>query len=351
VSSSGFSKSCGIAATSLVLVVAMPRTGSAQQLDSSAIAAARELGAAGVALYEKGEYAQASDRLERAYGIVRIPTFGLWSARALDKTGRLLEAGERYREVLRIPAKPNDPEVFRTAVREAQTENDALASRIPQLAIEVSGVAGGSASVSLDGRPLAAQLVGVPIPVNPGTRHIEARSGSQVAVRDVTLAEGKQERVVLELAPAAAAPLQAAPVAAMPPSQPPQATTPPPQPAPVLPPAEADSGGSSTPAWIALGIGGAGLVAGGIFGAMALSEQSKLKDACPGDVCGPSRHGDVDGYNAKRMISFIGLGVGVVGAAVGTVLLVTSSPNKAQARGPRIEPWIGIGTVGARGMF
>jgi hypothetical protein len=349
VSSPGFSKSVGIAATALTLIIASPSTGLAQQLDSSAIAAARELGAAGVALYEKGDYAQASDRLERAYGIVKIPTFGLWSARAFDKTGRLLEAGERYRDVLRIPIKPTDPEVFRAAARDAQTESEALAPRIPQLVIEVSGVPAGSANVTLDGRGLPAQLVGVPIPVNPGARHIEARSGNQVAVRDVTLAEGKQERVVLELAAAAPVPVQAAPVAATPPPQP---ADPPMQPAPAPPPAEADTGGSRTPAWIALGIGGAGLVAGGIFGALALSEQSKLKDSCPGDVCGPSHHGDVDGYNAKRIVSFIGLGIGAVGVGVGTVLMITSSsPKTEQGRAPGIEPWIGIGSVGARGRF
>jgi hypothetical protein len=352
VSSSGFSKSLGIAATALALVLATPSAGLAQQLDSSAIAAARELGAAGVALFEKGDYAQASDRLERAYGIVRIPTFGLWSARALDKTGRLLEAGERYRDVLRIPIKPTDPEVFRTAARDAQAENDALTSRIPQLVIEVSGVPAGSANVSIDGRALPAQLVGVPIPVNPGARHVEARSGGQVATRDITLAEGKQERVVLALSAAGEAPPQAAPVPMMQPQPSAQPVGPPIQPAPAPPPVEADTGKSPTAAWVALGIGGAGLVAGGIFGALALSEQSKLKDECPGDVCGPSRHGDVDGYNAKRMVAFIGLGVGVVGAAVGTVLLVTSSsPKKEQAQGPRIEPWIGIGSVGARGRF
>jgi len=105
------------------------------------------------------------------------------------------------------------------------------------------------------------------------------------------------------------------------------------------------------PAFIAFGVGGAGLVVGGIFGALALSAQSQLKQDCPGNVCGPSYHADVDAYNGKRVVSFVGLGVGVVGAALGTVLLLTSSSEGAPPKAARIEPWIGLGAVGAQGSF
>ena len=45
----------------------------------------------GNTLYEKGDYAPALDRLNRAYQVVRAPTLCLWLARALAKNGKLVE--------------------------------------------------------------------------------------------------------------------------------------------------------------------------------------------------------------------------------------------------------------------
>jgi hypothetical protein len=40
----------------------------------------------------------ASDKLVKAYHLLKVPSFGLWSARALEKRGLLLEALARYLE-------------------------------------------------------------------------------------------------------------------------------------------------------------------------------------------------------------------------------------------------------------
>ncbi|HEY4160327.1 MAG TPA: hypothetical protein VGM29_19580, partial [Polyangiaceae bacterium] len=57
----------------------------AQQADDVERSAARELGTAGVEAYQGGDFLTASDELERAYRVRRVPALGLWSARALAK--------------------------------------------------------------------------------------------------------------------------------------------------------------------------------------------------------------------------------------------------------------------------
>ena len=70
-----------------------------------------QLGYEGVAAYQKGDYVSARDKLERAYRVVRAPSLGLWSARALEKSGKLVEASERYLEVTRLEVKAGEAAV------------------------------------------------------------------------------------------------------------------------------------------------------------------------------------------------------------------------------------------------
>src|SRR5262245_36361776 len=74
----------------------------AQSVDQASLASARTLGYEGVERFQKGDYPGAVERLERAYEVVKVPSLGLWSARALVKVGRLVEASERYLEVTRL---------------------------------------------------------------------------------------------------------------------------------------------------------------------------------------------------------------------------------------------------------
>jgi uncharacterized protein HemY len=83
-----------------VLALAAPALG--QATDDATRSAARTLGYQGVDAYQAGDYAAAVVKLERAYAAVKVPTVGLWLARALAKTGRLVEASERYAEVMRL---------------------------------------------------------------------------------------------------------------------------------------------------------------------------------------------------------------------------------------------------------
>jgi hypothetical protein len=91
--------------------------------------AARDLGADGVEDYQAGKYGEASEKLGRAFEILRVPSLGLWSARALAKEGKLVEASERYLDVSRLDATKGDTAVQKQAQAEAASEREALQPR------------------------------------------------------------------------------------------------------------------------------------------------------------------------------------------------------------------------------
>jgi hypothetical protein len=320
----------------LVLAFCVLSTSPVLAQSASESEAARRLGQEGIERYQQGQYPDAVERLERAYRVAGVPTLGLWSARALEKSGRLVEASERYREVLRIALKPGDPEVFAQAQREAGSERDKLQPRIPRVTIEVQGAQPQEVSLTIDGATISNALIGVPVSVNPGTRTIEARARGRLVAQQVGVAEGESVPAVLDFA-------ETSPVAA---AEAPAEDTPPAE----AGPDHGDGGGSTqrTAGFAALGLGGAGLAFGVVTGVMAMSRQSDLEESCPGGQCEPAFHADVDSFNTMRTLSIVGFGVGVVGVGAGLALLLTAPAEQEMAH---VTPWVGLASAGVRGRF
>lgn len=310
-------------------------TAEAQAVDDATRAAARTLGYAGVEAYQAGDYATASDKLEKAYSVLQAPSLGLWSARALVKLGKLVEAAERYREVQRLEPKGGDAKVQKQAQIDAAAELEALSPKIPTLVVTVEGADAKEIEISIDGTKLAAALVGEARPLNPGRHVVEGVRGDERVTEEITLAEAEAQRIVLRFAPKAG--VQAAP-------------------APTF-----DAGSSVTPVktggskmrtlgFVALGVGGAGLVLGGVTGVMALGKKGDLEDNpwCDDELrCLGIARDDVDSYNSMRTISSIGFIAGGVLAATGVVLVLTAPKN----REPATALWVGPGSAGLRGAF
>jgi hypothetical protein len=76
--------------------------------------------------------------------------------------------------------------------------------------------------------------------------------------------------------------------------------------------------------YVAGGVGVAGLVVFGIFGAMERSTYSGLQSACPGNVCPPGKSSDVSTGKTQELVANVGLGVGIAGIAAGATLFVLS---------------------------
>ena len=315
------------------------------QTDETSKRTARQLGNEGIELYEQGSYDAAVDKLERAYAIYPATTLGLWAGRALVKVGRLVEASERFVAVGKTALDADAPEALREAQREAESEYEALQPRIPTLEIVLEGPDASAGEVQVDGKPIKAAMIGVPFGVNPGKRTVVATAGTRRATREITLREGAQERLVIDLG--------SAPPGSAPPPAPPPASGEAPPPAPAAGPdvtAERGGDGQRTMAWVALGVGGAGLAVGAITGVIALNKESDFSDQCVDTRCPPSLRDEVDSFKTMRTMSSVGFIVGGIGLGAGAVLLLTA-PSEPQAAQPHAEAWVGVGRVGVRGRF
>ena len=336
----------GSASAALFLVgMSLTPAALADEADTATRNAARELGTSGVKAYQAGRYEQASDELEKAYLILRVPSLGLWSARALVKRGRLLEAAARYEETILLRLPSGDTEVHKTSVQEAKTELAALKPAIPTLTVHVRGAAPSEVQVSLDGEPLSETSLGVAKPVNPGTHRLVGLRGQQRVTASETVNEGQAREVELSfraadaLAPVASASASVASASA--PSAPVASAS-----APSAPSAPSDVAPTAQPAharrvWsvVALAAGGAGLAFGGATGLLALNKRGELDDTgkCT-DGCPTSLESDVNKLSSYRTLSTVGFIAGGVLAGAGIVLWVTApSEQRPQARA-RLAP-------------
>jgi hypothetical protein len=305
-----------LAATLAALVLFAARV-NAQEVDASARAVARDLGYAGVAAFERGEYQLATEKLERAFKLLEAPSLGLWSARALVKLGKLVQAAERYRLVGRIKASAGELEVQRQAQQDAAAELATLEKRIPTLVVLIEGASAGGVALELDDAPFAAALMGEPVPVNPGSHRVTANERGHTAAQTVSLAEAERKHVTLRLGSPMPAPQGVA--TASPPAN-------------VQGSLQSTEGAHGSAAvqrlvgWGAVGIGAAAIVVGTVTGAMAMNDRSTLSDrGCSLDrnQCPIALQDDVASYNRRLTISSVAFIGGSVLAAAGAVVLLT----------------------------
>lgn len=302
---------------SCLVVAALWTTSAHAEVTDATRAAARELGYAGVESYQAGSYQVAYDKLDKAYQVLNVPSLGLWSARALIKLNRWVEAAERLRQVLRLAPQGGDADVQQQSLQEAKHELDALTPRIPSLVIQVEELPVGGAQVTVDGDIVATALLGEPLPTNPGRHAVVVQFDSRSLRREVLVQAGKQERVVLHLSQASAGTGPSSPTA----------------------PAPASDGHPSstrkTIGWALVGTGGAGLLLGATTGILALTKKKALEDSsqCQGHNCLRTQTDDVNSYNSFRLVSGVGLIAGAALAATG-VVLIASTPTPARDNQP-----------------
>ncbi len=336
------------AALPLILLAATARPAAAQEVDDATRAAARKLGYVGVQAYDAKDYATATDKLEKAFRLYQAPSLGLWSARALVKAGKLVEAQERYLKVTRLPVADGDVEVQKKAEADAAKELSALYPRVPTVVIQVEGASANSVAVTVDGAPLAADLLGEARPIDPGAHQVVGTRGTERVEVALEIAEGEQKSAVVHFPSAAASAVApAAPVPAVAPEQPSAAAPVSANPAPV----EASPGsGRRTLAWVSIGVGAAGLVFGGVTGAIAMSDRSSLRSSgvCFGTDCGTRESSKVDSYNSMRTLSSVGFIAGGVLAGAGVVLLLTAPKSHPESSAAL---FLAPASAGIRGTF
>jgi tetratricopeptide (TPR) repeat protein len=313
-------------------------------------AAARSLAQQGSEAFSAKRFADAVDMFERAESLIHSPVHLLYIARASVELGRLVKAQEAYIKISREQLAADAPAAFEKAVDQANAELEALRPRIASAKVKISGAEQATPQLLVDGQPVPAVLVGVPIPLDPGTHHFEARAdGMTSAAADLTVAEGHQGELELVLVPAPSSAAASQPSSAVP--------------APPAHDAAGDGGNGDILRYSAYGAFGLGAVGIGLGTVFALDASKKSKDAddrfaaCKADGSCEAVDTEIsaidDDAATSRGIAITGFVVGGVGIAAGITLLVLAAgeDDDVASVSPQVRPWIGWGSAGLSGTF
>jgi hypothetical protein len=252
-------------------------------------------------------------------------------ARAQVGLGRLVAARESYLRLLRegLPARPS--EAFRRALADAEIELARLDPRVPQLLLSLEGPP--ETQLRLDEQAFPGVVKGLKIPVEPGPHRLQASAdGHRDFLLQFTLAEGESRSITITLERLALAPQASASAAASAPPEPPPPLV---SSAPGPGAAEAPVRWQRMVGWGSVGLGGVGLLAGGIWGFVAIDRKAELDDACAAAPrCPASALPLRRSYERAGNLSTAAFGVGLLGLGVGLPLLLLGSSSPKSAASP-----------------
>lgn len=302
----------------------------------SEAALAESLFEEGRRLMESGDFGPACSKLAESHRL--DPALGTLLNLALcnERAGKTATAWAQFREAQAMAVQRNDTraEFAGEHIRNLEPTLSRItivvpeAARLPDLVIELSGVA------------ISAAAWGTPVPIDPGEHVLAAKAPSRMTwtTRVTVGSEPDGARVEIPvLGPTAEAP--------------PTETQ-----APRVTPVRRDRS-EGTPVrsrpltgYVIGGVGVVALIVGGYYGVRALETNADAKAECPtDDSCTPE--GEQSSKDAVRdaRISTAAIGLGLVGVGVGAYLVVTSSKARpASVLSPSLSPngggvrWSGV---------
>ena len=306
-----------------VLALALMLTVLPASAQSMSPAEAKKEFQAAQALYQEKRCGKALPKFRRLVKGTASPNAQIYVARCLRELGKLAEAYQSYSDTIHAAdAKASEEERYAATRSAAAAERAALESKVARLVIASAETSEGLV-VKVDGKELEPSLVGEVLAHMPGKARIQATApgrGSFDKTVELKAGARKTITIVLPTGQGAAAPAD------------PDAPTPG-QPTGDSGVVTADAaGGSNTFAFIALGVGAAGLATFGVAGLMANQKFDELDKDCNGGPCPEDRRSDVESGQRLDTIANIGLIVGGVGVATGVGLLLFGGKSKQTAR-------------------
>lgn len=291
--------------------VACPAHAAAQEppteTSAEALKRAREQFGQALALQTAGDWAGALLLLKEVAAVKSTPQVRFNMALCEEKLGRLVAALGDY-ELAATDARAEKAE---QVAEEVEVRLEALRARIPKLTLK-RGAGADTAIVAVDGVSLGDQVIGSPMPTDPGPHTVDATApGFKPFRRSIRLAEQQSETVELVL----------------------EAEPPPPPPV-TRGGGRQDVGRSPLPGYVVGGIGVASLGASGIFFGLRAGKISDLDKVCDDHQCPASAQSDISAGKTYTTIANVTLAVGVAAVAGGLVLVLTS--------GPRSEPSVAL---------
>ncbi len=281
---------------------------------------ARQAFEGAVEKFDAGDYAAALPLFQRADELYPGAAPKHRIAVCLDKLGRTAEAVAAYKTF--IDSDPGEKYVDRVA--EAQKRIDELSAALPATVTVKVSPEGTAAQITVDGKPFSGTpapgpgATGYELTMNAGEHTVVVSAEGYEPVTEVINVKGDEKReLAITLTPAVVAP-------------------PKPAPAPEPPPVE-EGGRSNVPAYVTLGIAGAGVILGTVFGIQALSAKSDFDDDPTVD--------NADDAERAALIADMSFGVALTFGITGAVLLFSGgddepAPAAASAK-PKLAPYGG----------
>lgn len=320
-----------VGALLVVALVAGPARAQSQEGNSSALA--EQLFNQGRDLIKANQWAEACPKFEASLRYDPVLGTRLNLATCYEHIGKLASAWGLYRESIELAKKAGDTRRAEYAQKQAAE----LEPRLPKLAISAPASPPAGFAVKRDDTTVDAGALGVALYVDPGAHRVTASApGFETFAVTVTLTEGKTETIAVpNLAAKPAAPAVA--------DQP--ATQPEPTPA---------TGIAPNRKYLALGLGGAGVVAVGVslvFGAQANSKFSDAKSLCGSnlacsDMAAFTRDKQlVSDARSKATVSTVLMLGGLAAIAGGAVVLFTA-PREPEHATAHLVPVLHDGGAG-----
>jgi hypothetical protein len=294
-------------------------------------------------LFDTQRYEHAIERYQASYSIVASPNTALMIARALRELGRLDEAYAQYEaaveEAERVATRKP---AYQQTAQAAQEELGALRSRVCRVNIDLGDVPA-TADVTVGGKAVDTARLDEPVIVTPGKVVVHARTADGQEARVETNAPaGREVSVTLklgEVAPeASAAATRPGPALAK-------------RPVPAEPQAESPARASSALkpyAYVAGGVGVAGLAGFAVFGLMNNANYDDLEAACPDGHCPPGRADDIDKGRRYQMLANVSALVGAVGLGASVTLYYL---GHRQERATQASITLGPASINLSGRF
>ncbi len=334
----------------LVAVLLTTANASAQvtagEQSAADVTMARQLGNKGLELAQSGDCAAAVDPLSRSEAMHHAPTTLAILGECHITLGKLVEGAEELTRVVRENLDPLAPASFHTAQDRARIRLEEARPRIPKVRLVVRGAAPNVAlTVRFDGDSIPVASLGLDRPVDPGAHHVEvSANGYSHASGDLTVREGETQELSLELVRLPETESGATAEGSRNGSTASAAASP--------------ERRSRVPAYVAFGIGAAGIAAGSVFGAVTLSKTSALDKTCPTRAtCPVSAQSAIDASKTTAWASTVSFGVGAAALLAGLYFALRDHRSGPAANAseitsrPMLHPWIGFGSGGIDGSF
>ncbi|MFO0729369.1 MAG: tetratricopeptide repeat protein [Myxococcota bacterium] len=326
------------------------------------IAEAKALFDKGLADLEADRYAEACKEIAESQRLDPHPGTLFTLATCESRWGRVATASKRFGEYLALYDTLTPEQKSRQSKRPevAKEELDKLSVEIPGLTLSLPPDAPSGTVVKRDDTVLAASILGVSQPIDPGEYMVSAQApGGPIWEQRITIRRKEKKSVLLQV--------KAAPQTPPPAIHPPlPKVEPSPEEKPSAPILLAGMSAQRKAAYIVGGFGVAGLALSGVTGALALSKKSLIDQNCGSAIQQPDHKCNPLGLEAVRsaqplgLISTISFAAGLAGVGTGLVLLLTDhklTTTKVGTSGRELPLHVGFvvdptgATLGARGVW